>query len=702
MNRPLLKLRNSHRAFGGLWLGLFWLSSLAIAQQYSSSLGEGRALDRNLQVGSGYVNPPVGLPDYRIRNDLVTGNVPGLGYFRDTIGYRAPGEFRGRLSDDTLFRFRAVSSGPTVLYPTYSSSFTSSGAPSGYSLYRALSPGSGTSSITTPFSSLNLITPSIDIRSIPTQTGQLSGIQYYPTTGLLWSPSPSTGTWNLGELTDLQPSTSTPSLEISASPLLGLRQVTRPESIALAMGLQAARQKASPPPPQEKPEPSSRVRLDSSLSSTAPDTSAQSLASRGRWPEPGLALGAQIQAALENRTIDTAQPLAERIQQIEKQLLEPLDWSSAQPGDDVYMDLLRRLQSRRTGTGEQAETQTALAVSEHRPLQALSKPSTTPTTPSQPGHATGAVPGSAHIPVRPATEPEKAALTTEAPELATFTPPQHPFDQGRPTVQLAKPTTEQLAMARQELALAMSRARGLTVSPPQPQLPTEPESTSTPQPPTPGQTTDQTAQEQPLGPRQPLPESLSQLIEALRYTGPGLASLAGRKDTLINQLLRRAEADLTAESYFEAENKYRAVLDLAPDHALAQAGLIHAQLGAGLIRSAATNLRRLFARHPEVIALKYQSNLLPAPGRLQWMQRQLDEMISYSRQPEPCLLLAYLGYQFDVPELVQYGLDLAQARSPHDPLWPILRQLWLSSPSLPVSPKSQEPTVTPPVSSQAK
>ena len=39
----------------------------------------------------------------------MTGNVTGLGYFRGEVDYTAPGEFRGELGDDDLFRFRAQS-----------------------------------------------------------------------------------------------------------------------------------------------------------------------------------------------------------------------------------------------------------------------------------------------------------------------------------------------------------------------------------------------------------------------------------------------------------------------------------------------------------------------------------------------------------------------------------------------------------------
>ncbi len=72
------------------------------------ALGSGRALDGNLQVGSGGRNAAA--RDFRteleFRNALVTGNVPGGRAFRGEVGYSAANDFRGALGSDDLFRFQ--------------------------------------------------------------------------------------------------------------------------------------------------------------------------------------------------------------------------------------------------------------------------------------------------------------------------------------------------------------------------------------------------------------------------------------------------------------------------------------------------------------------------------------------------------------------------------------------------------------------
>lgn len=172
---------------------------------------------------------------------------------------------------------------------------------------------------------------------------------------------------------------------------------------------------------------------------------------------------------------------------------------------------------------------------------------------------------------------------------------------------------------------------------------------------------------------------LGQLIADLDYNLPRLATLSGEdRQVRQNKMLLRAEQDLAAGSYLSAENIYRQILRESGDNPLAKAGLIHAQLGGGMIRSAAFNLRALFSEHPELIALKYDESLLPSAERMRWLQRELQEMIAQDiHGAEPGLILAYLGYQLEAEPLMQYGLGIAQERSPRDPLLPVLDRIWL-------------------------
>ena len=129
--------------------------------------------------------------------------------------------------------------------------------------------------------------------------------------------------------------------------------------------------------------------------------------------------------------------------------------------------------------------------------------------------------------------------------------------------------------------------------------------------------------------------------------------------------------------YFDAETQFRRALQASPGQPLASVGLIHAQLGAGLLRSAGMNLRELLEKHPELISARYDARLLPDRERLEAVRKDLEAMARGSAQSDAGLLLAYLGHQLSQSELVQYGLDLEQVSNVRDPLVLLLRRAWL-------------------------
>lgn len=171
--------------------------------------------------------------------------------------------------------------------------------------------------------------------------------------------------------------------------------------------------------------------------------------------------------------------------------------------------------------------------------------------------------------------------------------------------------------------------------------------------------------------------SLAELVHRLQTQLPLLPTMAGEVDQRVSELFQEAELHMAAGKYFRAEQAYRQILEYRPKHKLAGAGLVHAQLGAGMIRSAAFNIRKLFSQHPQVITLRYEAQLLPNPQRLAWAQQSIETMLEAVNLPEPAIVLAYLGYQTGTPKVIRYGLDVAQARDPEDPLIPLLRRIWI-------------------------
>ncbi|WP_428387919.1 hypothetical protein [Mucisphaera sp.] len=173
-------------------------------------------------------------------------------------------------------------------------------------------------------------------------------------------------------------------------------------------------------------------------------------------------------------------------------------------------------------------------------------------------------------------------------------------------------------------------------------------------------------------------DALEQLVRRIALPTDRLDTLVGERENRFAELMKQAEGQLADNAFFAAERTYQQALIQSPGHPMARAGLIHAQMAAGMIRSASANLRGLFNDHPEVLTVRYGESVLPPADRINWIQTELQRAIAASSdQSQPGLLLAYLGYQLESRQLVRYGLAVAGAASGTDPLIPLLERLWL-------------------------
>ncbi len=182
---------------------------------------------------------------------------------------------------------------------------------------------------------------------------------------------------------------------------------------------------------------------------------------------------------------------------------------------------------------------------------------------------------------------------------------------------------------------------------------------------------------------------LEQLIENLSTPLPEVESFAGKSQTRVNRLLREAEVHLATGRYFDAEGSFKTVLTLNPRHVMAQVGVMHARLGAGLFRSAAADLRRLFEEHPDLMAARYDERLMPDARRLKWAQRELEKMVEATNTVEAPLMLAYVHYQLQQTPGVAGALQRAQQRDARDPLVALLRRVWIKDDPTSSAPEKQ-------------
>ncbi len=176
---------------------------------------------------------------------------------------------------------------------------------------------------------------------------------------------------------------------------------------------------------------------------------------------------------------------------------------------------------------------------------------------------------------------------------------------------------------------------------------------------------------------------LSELLDRLDYD-VRLETLVAEREGRTAKLYQSAEADLAGGRFINAERTYRQIRLEDAENPLGRAGLIHAQLGAGMMRAAAFNLRGLFEIHPELIATRYSERLLPPGDRMVWLQNELQRSIDAAgASGQAGLMMAYLGHQVESRQLVRYGLAVAREADPDDALLPLLERIWLDVPGAP-------------------
>ncbi|MDX2146660.1 MAG: hypothetical protein SFZ23_03980 [Planctomycetota bacterium] len=127
------------------------------------------------------------------------------------------------------------------------------------------------------------------------------------------------------------------------------------------------------------------------------------------------------------------------------------------------------------------------------------------------------------------------------------------------------------------------------------------------------------------------------LISGGTDTAPGL-------DRTFSEQIRAGSERLASERYFDAEERFSFALTLKPGDPSAMVGRVHAQLGAGLVISAASNLREVLRNHPEAAGVRYAARLMPPPRRMDTLGSMLRDNIAKDRYAQDsALLMAYVG-----------------------------------------------------------
>lgn len=177
-------------------------------------------------------------------------------------------------------------------------------------------------------------------------------------------------------------------------------------------------------------------------------------------------------------------------------------------------------------------------------------------------------------------------------------------------------------------------------------------------------------------------KAFDELVDLLRHGQP-VDDVSGNAVERVQEILQSAESAMSRQAYFLAEQHYTTALTLTPSNPLAKAGLANAQLGAGLLSSAAITLRELYSSNPELIDARFGATILPPRARMQALLEKLASMPTDPRNASDVgLLTAYVGRQLGDRAVIERGLATLGGGSPADAtMSKLLRGIWLGAPS---------------------
>jgi hypothetical protein len=142
----------------------------------------------------------------------------------------------------------------------------------------------------------------------------------------------------------------------------------------------------------------------------------------------------------------------------------------------------------------------------------------------------------------------------------------------------------------------------------------------------------------------------SKMVDILRESGVRIDTFRPLAPTLDQTgyatHMQNGQTAISEGRFFDAEDRFARAMSAMPGDPMAAVGRMHAQLGAGLYLSAASNLRALLRDHPELAAARFNIALVPGEDRAKSIAEQLrieiaDGGVRLSR--DASLLLAYLG-----------------------------------------------------------
>jgi len=159
---------------------------------------------------------------------------------------------------------------------------------------------------------------------------------------------------------------------------------------------------------------------------------------------------------------------------------------------------------------------------------------------------------------------------------------------------------------------------------------------------------------------------------------PKFESLADTSKTGLNELLKKAEAQLREGKFNSAIETYESAERVAPNNPLIKLGRGHAELGGGYYRRAEVSLRQTLSADKNLLAGQYDLRSFIGAERLKTVEQDLRDLIQKNpNDVGSAVLLAYVYYNTANERRAASLLDLAEKRSGgKDGFITVLKQNW--------------------------
>lgn len=624
----------------------------------------GNARDANNRLGSGGSNDgasrapgsPYGIRSpyassntYQLNNNIVTGNITGGRQFRGVTGSVDPFAFRGNAAGSNIDRFVRGSSGVTT---GGTPSFNAQNELPFYGISRGVAPPPGFGEVGATGGFVPQAQP-INRQPGDMRLGSPLGAPptVQPRPGQLLLPGP----------VDPNSQTSDAPAFISASPLMGIRQVsvgmaTTPYGASFgdpsAVDPSLLRQSFQSGRPIDSAE-IQRMRNEVMLGSEPMDSSDPSAPRDRQRLSDTPNLGQPLPAPFESPNAD---PMRDRPLDGVRRGNEPLtsnvrtDQSTrqrlltAQPErlSPQYAELQRRLERYQTEGQRQASADPDASrkfAEQVRRQQQAEAAGQQPGMPGQPAQA-GQQP-QAGLPGQPGMQPGQQGIQPGQQGVQPGTPqagvPNAPGRDQTPLERAGQPDyTRQAEQVRRPDA----------AQPAQPAQPGQPGVA-------------------PGAPRE-RPLQIDSLARDVQAKG-------------LKEVMTEAEELMKQQKFASALERYDTAELVAPNNPLVALGRAHAELGASYYSRAETHLREAFRGNPALLMGQYDLRSFLGDDRLQFLVKDLKEIANKEeRSPRPAFLLAYIAYNTGNESMAASYLDLAEKRAGgQDPVFQLLRKHWV-------------------------